>query len=206
MPWCASASSRHLQSNGWFRGSTDFKSCTPRLTCRSTRLRSLPSFAGTMRSWLSAGRTRIGHGHGRRHGLFDVRVAPALTPDLLATGPALASPADLDRHTLLHDYDRTYWASWFRAAGLPERASQRGPIYAGGGQDIQAAKLGLGIALANPVLNCEDLRSGLLVRPFDIEVLVGAYWLVAPGFESLSRPASVFADWIREKLAAETQA
>ena len=176
MPRCASASSRHLQSNGWFRGSIRFQQLHPEIDVSVDATSQLAEFrrhdaelairwSNANRSWP---RTEARH-------LFDVRVAPALTPDLLATGPALASPAELDRHTLLHDYDRTYWASWFRTADLPELASQRGPIYAGGGQDIQAAKLGLGVALANPVLNCEDLRSGLLVRPFDIEVLVGAY-------------------------------
>ena len=136
-----------------------------------------------------------------RH-LFDLSLTPVLTPTLLAAGPPLASPVDLLHYTLLHDFDRNAWAKWFRAAGLDELASQRGPIYADAAHGMQAARLGHGVALGDPVLEGNDLRLGQLVRPFDIDVPYGAYWLVAPEFKRLSRPARAFAEWIVEELAA----
>jgi LysR family glycine cleavage system transcriptional activator len=147
----------------------------------------------TARSWP---RTEARH-------LFDCRVTPVLTPALLASGPPLASPTDLRRYTLLHDYDRRYWANWFRAAGFPDLASQPGPIYPSGAQAIQGAKLGHGVALADLVLDNEDLRAGTLVRLFEIEVPDGAYWLVAPDLRRLSRSASAFTEWIVREVGRD---
>jgi len=140
-----------------------------------------------------------------RH-LLDCRMTPVLTPALLASGPPLASPADLRHHTLLHDYDRKFWANWFQAVGLPDLGSQKGPVYAAAGQAIHAAKLGHGVALGDLAMDSEDLRLGTLVRPFEIEVPDGAYWLVAPDFRHLSRPAKAFAAWIIQELAVGTKA
>jgi LysR family transcriptional regulator, glycine cleavage system transcriptional activator len=135
-----------------------------------------------------------------RH-LFDCRIAPVLTPGLLASGPPLASPADLRHYTLLHDYDRKFWAKWFQAAGLPEHASQKGPVYPDGAHAIRAAKLGHGVALCDLVLDSTDLELGTLACPFEMEVPDGAYWLVAPDFRRLSRPASAFTEWIVGELS-----
>ena len=134
-----------------------------------------------------------------RH-LFDCLESPVMTAALLASGPPLESPADLRGYTLLHDYDRKYWARWFRAVGISEHASQKGPLYPPGGQAIQAAKLGHGVALCDLVMDADDLARGTLVRPFDIEVPNGAFWLVAPDFRRLSRPAAAFVDWILQEL------
>ncbi|SFK51452.1 LysR family transcriptional regulator, glycine cleavage system transcriptional activator [Mesorhizobium albiziae] len=139
-----------------------------------------------------------------RH-LFDCRTTPVLAPGLLASGPPLGSPVDLRHYTLLHEYDRKYWATWFQAAGLPDFASQKGPVYPVAAQAIHAAKLGHGVALCDLVLDGEDIRLGTLVRPFEIEVPDGAYWLVAPDFRRLSRPAKAFADWIVQELASATE-
>lgn len=102
----------------------------------------------TARSWP---RTQAQH-------LFDGRETPVLAPTLLASGPPLRSPADLLHYTLLHCYDRTYWARWFQTVGLPDFASQKGPIYHSGEQALQAAKHGHGVALADLVIDGEDLR------------------------------------------------
>ncbi len=149
-------------------------------------------FAATARSWP---RTQARH-------LFDSRTTPVLAPGLLASGPPLCSPADLRHYTLLHEYDRKYWAQWFQAAGLPDFAWQKGPVYPDSAQVIQAARLGHGVALCDLMLSCEDLRAGTVVRPFDIEVSEGAYWLVAPDLRRLSRPAKAFEDWILAALAS----
>ena len=52
-----------------------------------------------------------------RH-LFDCRITPVLTPGLLASGPPLASPADLRHYTLLHDYDRKPGQAGFGRSAL----------------------------------------------------------------------------------------
>jgi LysR family glycine cleavage system transcriptional activator len=149
-------------------------------------------YAATARSW-----PRVEARH-----LFDCRVTPVLAPALLKSAPPLATPKDLARHTLLHEYDRRPWANWFAAAGLAEIVPPKGPIYPPGGQAVQGAKLGHGVALGDLSMEDEDLRLGTLVRPFGIEVPDGAYWLVAPDFRRLSWPAAAFAEWIAGELAA----
>ena len=132
--------------------------------------------------------------------LVDVLVTPVLASDLLASGAPLATPADLRHYTLLHDYNRDGWARWFQAMGLPDLALQRGPLFTDAALAMQAAKLGHGVALGDRILNGADLRAGLLVRPFEMEVPFGAYWLVAPDFQRLSWPAKTFSDWLVEEL------
>lgn len=153
-------------------------------------------WAVTARSWP---RTESLH-------LFDCWMVPVLAPGLLASGPPLETPADLRHYTLLHEYDRRFWTKWYEAVGLPKSTAQKGPVYPSGAQAIQAAKLGHGVALGDPVMDGDDLRLGTLVRAFEIDVPDGAYWLVAPNFRTLSRPAKAFADWITTQLEAATKA
>ncbi len=129
------------------------------------------------------------------------RLTPVMTPDLLASGPSLASPADLSRHTLLHEANHDGWALWFRASGLPDFALEPGLVYADAAHALKAAKLGHGIALGDRVMEGDDFRGGTLVRPFKLAVPYGAYWLVALDFQLLSRPAKDFAGWIVAELA-----
>lgn len=133
------------------------------------------------------------------HHLFDVTMSPVMIPALAASAP-LHSPADLGRFTLLHETSRDAWARWFTAAGLPELAHQRGPLFPDGAVVMQAARLGHGVALGDMVLDAGDLRDGTLVRPFDLDVACGAYFLVAPDFERLSPAARWFAEWLLATL------
>jgi LysR family glycine cleavage system transcriptional activator len=137
-----------------------------------------------------------------RH-LFDVGLTPVLSPALLKTGAPLASPADLQRHTLLHDFNRDGWARWFEAAGLPEMAQQRGPIFPDSALIMQAAKLGHGVGLGDRFMEATDLAAGTLIRPFDIDAPYGAYWLVAPDLAALSPAATAFADWVVKEFGKD---
>jgi LysR family glycine cleavage system transcriptional activator len=138
--------------------------------------------------------------------LMDTTNAPVLSPNLLKSGPPLRQPADLLRHTLLHEDTRNAWSHWFEAAGIADAYTQRGPMFPDGALGIQAAILGHGVALGDRVINGEDLRSGRLVMPLEIEVPYGAYWLVAPDLNALSEPARAFADWLRNEIKAEKKA
>lgn len=138
-----------------------------------------------------------------RH-LYDVRLTPVLTPELLASAGPLVSPADLRHFTLLHDSSRDAWARWFVAAGLPDMAQQRGPIFPDSSLIMQAARLGHGVALGDGLMERDDLSAGTLVRPFDTEVPFGAYWLVAADFDRLSPQATAFALWVMDFTARPT--
>jgi LysR family glycine cleavage system transcriptional activator len=137
--------------------------------------------------------------------LVDIASTPVLAPALLESGAPMSSPADLRHYTLLHEADRNGWAHWFEAADLPELAVQRGPIYPDAALAIQAAKLGHGVALGDRFMEGEDLAAGALVRPFEIEVPYGSYFLVAPDFSKLSDAAKAFADWLTGEMAGKTR-
>lgn len=127
--------------------------------------------------------------------------SPVLSPGLIASGPALECPADLRRYTLLHEENRQGWARWFEAAGAAEDvAAARGPLLADAALSKQAAMLGHGVALGDLLLVREELATGTLVKPFETNVVCGAYWLVAKSLRKLSEPAEAFADWIRAEF------
>lgn len=128
--------------------------------------------------------------------------SPVMSPALLASGPALEKPADLVHYTLLHEENRQGWARWFEAAGVPaDAAPARGPMLADASLSRQAALLGHGVALGDLSQIGEEIQSGALIKPFDIDVASGAYWLVARNLKALSEPAAAFADWIRSEFA-----
>jgi len=128
--------------------------------------------------------------------------SPVLSPVLLASGPALEKPIDLARYTLLHEENRQGWARWFEAAGVPADAvPARGPMLADASLSKQAALLGHGVALGDLLQIGGEVASGALIKPFDIDVASGAYWLVARNLKDLSEPAAAFADWLRAEFA-----
>lgn len=133
--------------------------------------------------------------------------SPVLSPALLASGPPLEKPVDLRHYTLLHEENRQGWARWFEAAGVPADAvPARGPMLADASLSKQAALLGHGVALGDLLQIGDELASGALVKPFDIDVASGAYWLVARNLRDLSEPARAFADWIRSEFAVTRRA
>ncbi|KUM24904.1 transcriptional regulator [Mesorhizobium loti] len=128
--------------------------------------------------------------------------SPVLSPALLASSPPLEKPVDLRHYTLLHEENRQGWARWFEAAGVPADAvPARGPMLADASLSKQAALLGHGVALGDLLQIGDELASGALVKPFEIDVASGAYWLVARNLRDLSEPATAFADWIRSEFA-----
>ncbi len=128
--------------------------------------------------------------------------SPVLSPALLASGPALEKPIDLARYTLLHEENRQGWARWFEAAGVPADAvPARGPMLADASLSKQAALLGHGVALGDLLQIGGEVAAGALIKPFDIDVASGAYWLVARSLKDLSEPAAALADWLRSEFA-----
>jgi LysR family transcriptional regulator, glycine cleavage system transcriptional activator len=128
-------------------------------------------------------------------------LSPVMPPSFASDG-ALRLPKDLAAQTLLHDENRDGWAHWFEAAGLAEIVPSRGPIFPDGAFAVNAARLGHGVALGDLLLLKEELASGALMQPFNIELAFGAYWLVAPSFAKLSEPAAALADWLAASLSS----
>jgi LysR family glycine cleavage system transcriptional activator len=151
----------------------------------------------------------IRYGAGRWPGVHAERIMteeifPVCAPALLERGPRLEKPADLNNHTLLHDYGLETWRRWLTAVGATDVDAERGPHYHHSNLVLQAAEQGDGVALARSVLAADALASGRLVRPFDIILPAEyAYYVVCPP-DHLKRPkVKAFRDWLfAESMAA----
>jgi LysR family glycine cleavage system transcriptional activator len=134
--------------------------------------------------------------------LLDEQFFPVCSPRL-AHGRLPKRPADLARHTLLRTDDE-FWQPWFAAAGLPWPEPDRGPIFNDTSHVMQAAVEGQGIALARTSLLGNDLRNGLLVRLFDIEVpSARKYFLVYPPRLADAPKVALFRAWLRDEIARD---
>jgi len=105
--------------------------------------------------------------------LFHETTLPVCSPELLhKTHAPLRSAADLRRHTLLQSVVppsaglHTDWASWLRAAGMPELQPASMLTFNSYADAIGAALSGQGVALGRRPLVDELLRARRLVAPF----------------------------------------
>ena len=145
---------------------------------------------------------RYGHGDWR-----DVNVEPLLSDQYfpvcsprIAEGRLPARPADLKDYLLLRADDE-FWKPWFDAAGLDWPEPTRGPIFNDSSHIMQAAAEGQGIALARTSLIGDDLRNGVLVRLFDIEVPASRkQYLVFPARTANSPKLALFRKWLHDEI------
>lgn len=113
-------------------------------------------------------------------------VHPVCSPALLARVP-LDKPADLRRHTLIHNETASYttrppdWDEWLAEAGLKGIDLGRGPLFSSTYMALEAAVAGHGVTLAAAPLIELDLASGRLVRPLALSLEnPWAFWIVCP--------------------------
>lgn len=143
--------------------------------------------------------------------LLDETVLPVCSPKLLEGADALRKPADLARHTLIHDVSPEVdpscpdWSSWLRARGVNEAVDgQRGPRFNQSALAIEAAATGRGVVLAKRAIAAADIAAGRLVAPFadgSISVEYG-YWLVWPKGRHLSEDVRAFIKWVKTEAAS----
>ncbi len=141
--------------------------------------------------------------------LFGEVLTPVTSPALLQRVP-LRQPADLARHTLLEEDDHRpsaeylSWRHWLRLKA-PLGLEPKGWMYLNYTyQQIQAALVGQGVALARVALVNESLARGELVEPFGEAGRIQspfAYWLVRWP-QRQQRPAlQQFEDWLLAQAA-----
>jgi LysR family glycine cleavage system transcriptional activator len=139
-----------------------------------------------------------GQGHRR---LFREVLMPVCSPALLVSGPALAEPKDLARHTLLSSRNRPMdWSRWLVEAGQPELDTSGRIDFDNAALAYQAAIDNLGVMIAVRELVEDDLRSGRLVAPFDLQVTTpGAYYLAYSQAAAKSPQLTAFEAWLMEE-------
>ncbi len=126
---------------------------------------------------------------------------PVCSPKLLKGRHPLRTPADLVRHTLLHDVFSVDWAMWLHSAGIDNVDPHRGPTFLSSDHAIQAAVQSEGVALGRSALVADDLAAGRLARPFELSLPAGfAYYVVYPP-RVLQRPnVKTFRDWLMAEI------
>ena len=139
--------------------------------------------------------------------LFGVSTVCVASPQLVKGTPPIRKPADLAHHTLLHDDAMDLvahghaWVKWLELAGVADKVDgTRGPHFSSNILSLEAASQQLGIALALRPLVDDDLASGRLCAPFEIELKPqSAYYLVCPEVIA-ERPAVVaFRRWLLQQ-------
>lgn len=139
----------------------------------------------------------IRFGDGAWHGTeADPLMRAPLTP-MAAPGIAarLQAPGDLDGLTLLRSYRTDEWPRWFAAAAL-SGAPATGPMFDSSVTMAAAATAGTGVALLPAAMFTQALDAGTLVRPFDVEVDTGRYWLTRLKTRTPSPAMTAFREWL----------
>lgn len=139
--------------------------------------------------------------------LVSLFLFPVCSPRLLEETP-LQTPSDLGKVQLLRDVHLAQgepdWPDWLAAAGAPlvdwSRAQQFSNVYLA----IEAAMAGRGVALAEAALVQDELASGRLVKPFDIELLSSySQWILTLP-EKADRPdIRRFRNWLIAQADAD---
>lgn len=143
-----------------------------------------------------------GYGDLAAEKILQETVFPVCSPSLLQTG-ALHHLRDLARFTLLHDDSPDQdpscpdWTMWLKAAGVTGVEIDRGLRFNQSSLVLEAAIADQGVALAKGQLAAEDLRTGRLVRPFDVtQPLDFAYWIVSPRRKASLAKVAAFRRWL----------
>ncbi|CAG1009524.1 MAG: transcriptional regulator GcvA [Rhizobiaceae bacterium] len=147
----------------------------------------------------------------RAHRLFENVIIPVCSPRLLKSGPPLAEPRDLMKHTLVHiEWSRQgvtwpNWRMWMAAAGVDDFDDSRTVVFGTSSDAVQAAIDGNAVALADFAMVANDLSEGRLVRPFDLGIRIPpefAYFVVYPEASDGDPRIVAFRDWIVGEAAS----
>jgi len=157
----------------------------------------------------------IRYGPGRYPGLKSERLLgevafPVCTPSMAVR---LVRPEDLKEAALLHDEARGAhggWPAWLALAGLRRARwarAERGPRFSDARLLLQAAVAGQGVALVRSVTAADELASGRLVRPFEVELPCRWHYALVWTASSARRPeVRAFAAFLRREAKAEAEA
>ena len=142
--------------------------------------------------------------------VFSAVYVPVCAPRLLRGARPLKKPADLRHHTLLHDDTvveegaRPSWAAWLESVGITDFDATRGTHFTDASLSLEAAREGLGVALAMKPLVRSEIEAGRLVMPFNISSSASyAYYLVTAEGTKHDSAVGAFRDWLLAESASE---
>jgi LysR family glycine cleavage system transcriptional activator len=139
--------------------------------------------------------------------LVSLFLFPVCSPRFLEGRP-LRTPHDLVGADLLSDVylaqGEPHWGDWLALAGAPEVDWRRGQQFSNVYLAIEAAMAGRGVALAEAALVQDELATGRLVKPFEIELLSDySQWILTLP-EKADRPdIRKFRNWLVAQADAD---
>lgn len=139
--------------------------------------------------------------------LVSLFMFPVCSPRLLEQ-TRLDTPHDLAKVHLLADIylaqGEPHWGDWLALAGAPEVDWRRGQQFSNVYLAIEAAIAGRGVALGERALVLDELATGRLVKPFDLELLSPfSQWILTLP-EKAERPdIRKFRNWLVAQADAE---
>jgi LysR family glycine cleavage system transcriptional activator len=129
------------------------------------------------------------------------RFFPVASPAFLAGRPPVETAADLAALPLIHEESREQWRMWLALAGLDPVPPLEGPRLWYANVAIEAALMGQGVALVNPVQVGPEIVDGRLVELLSSDIRFGAYVFQA-GAERWGEAALVkLRRWLKAELA-----
>jgi len=139
--------------------------------------------------------------------LINEQMFPVCSPRLFKSGPPIKTPEDLLKFPLLYTEEAfDEWPRWFEAAGLAPPSEALGLRYTDALMHIRAAVEGQGIILARTLMVADELETGQLIKPFDVQITSSnSYYFVCPKGREKETKIKAFLDWVRAE-AGQTQA
>lgn len=134
--------------------------------------------------------------------LFEERLLPVCSP---ATAARLLTPADLAHEPLIHlSHDHGDWRAWLALAQVSHPNLAAGPSFEVIDMAVSVAEQGVGVALADPILVTNDLRTGRLIAPFPDMALANGdhYWFICPRSRRHEAPIEALQAWLLSQIAA----
>lgn len=147
----------------------------------------------------------IRFGDGLWHGTEATLLMPAPLSPVCAPVMAerLRRPADLAGELLLRSYREDEWQLWFAAAQAIGPATHA-VVFDSSVTMAEAIAQGIGVGLLPTAMFSSALASGRLVRPFEIEVHTGSYWLTHLKSRQPSSAMLAFRTWLLASCQSET--
>jgi LysR family glycine cleavage system transcriptional activator len=143
-------------------------------------------------------------------GLMNEEIFPVCSPALLEGRPPLRTPEDLRHYPLLHDItawrgSQPYaeWERYLEAIDCAHVDVRRGYMFNRNHITIEAAIVGMGVAMARRTLTTDELASGRLIAPFPRAVQTGKRYCIVHSAGALEdRRVRAVHDWIAEQARA----
>lgn len=137
--------------------------------------------------------------------LWTVNVTLICAPDVAARAqdlPGLIAASDL-LHVRLDDRPRHYlWDMLKHKINRPDLDVARGLVFDTAQLAVQYALSGDGLALVDPILFRDEIASGRLVRPFDMQIADGYGYYLTMQREDLDNAAvSLFRSWLIQRFS-----